>query len=506
MFSISHIEACIKGLESARINGLFAATTYQSNNISKEVTFGDSQENDDNYSLAWVRDTLKCSYYDLIAENREHLQDTISTLLTYFRNNIHIIERTIEDNKNNRPLSFDSHAILPRMIPETLEPVHADQKKDLQLDMAEFLKHLSLIIQKDICVLKNRDDILLVLKLIDYFIAWNYSRNASPPGDFGIWEEGKEGTKGSLIPVIHSSSIAAILSGFMHINGLTLKAEDGSTQIVSIPENIIHSGVKFLNERISLVGECEERPYDLTSLMILYDHLILKEMGKGDLLTQENQTKILNNFSRLERDYGFMRYASDEHPDDLDNYHKDEYDELDLVCLDTADSLPQQGRGLVVIAKINNFYQVRIFDKNKRMLLDQGKDKFLPNQQLVKYLEVAFQSQSVDETTKNLLIEEVFLSLGYEPPPKKSAEWTMGFGYAALIYEKLGQLGQALEYVSKMEKAFDWERKLGLPEAYFGQTKTPVPISPLSWSNALYLIIYEIFRINANIHRTMAIS
>ncbi len=237
--------------------------------------------------------------------------------------------------------------------------------------------------------------------MIDYFKAWDYSRNANPPGDFGIWEEGKEGTKGSLIPVIHSSSIAAILSGFIHINGLTLEAEDGSTKIVSIPEEIIHNGFEFLNERISLVGECEERPYDLTSLIILYDHLILKEMGKGDLLTKDNETKILNEFALLERDYGFMRYASEKNPDDLDDYHK---------------------------------------------------------------------------------------------PQKKSAEWTMGFGYAALIYEKLGQLKKALKYVEKMEKTFDWETGLGLPEAYFGGTNRPVPISPLSWSNALYLVTYETIR------------
>ena len=124
-------------------------------------------------------------------------------------------------------------------------------------------------------------------------------------------------------------------------------------------------------------------------------------MGKGDLLTKDNETKILNEFALLERDYGFMRYASEKNPDDLDDYHK---------------------------------------------------------------------------------------------PQKKSAEWTMGFGYAALIYEKLGQLKKALKYVEKMEKTFDWETGLGLPEAYFGGTNRPVPISPLSWSNALYLVTYETIR------------
>ncbi len=157
-FSIGNIEACVKGLESARIyqgkgKGLFAATTFDPQKCRKEVTSGDSPENDNNYSLAWVRDTLKCSHYDLVAGNSEHLKNTMSTLLTYFRNNIQIIDRAIEDNKKNRCLSYDYHAILPRMHPETLERVHADQKKDLQLDMSEILKYISLISHKGICVL-----------------------------------------------------------------------------------------------------------------------------------------------------------------------------------------------------------------------------------------------------------------------------------------------------------------------------------------------------------------
>ena len=51
-----------------------------------------------------------------------------------------------------------------------------------------------------------------------------------------------------------------------------------------------------------------------------------------------------------------------------------------------------------------------------------------------------------------------------------------------------------------MEKSFDWNRKMGLPEAYYGKTKKPVPISPLSWSNALYLITYEV------IHKCVAVN
>lgn len=253
--------------------------------------------------------------------------------------------------------------------------------------------------------MKFAEDIILVKKILNYFLAWDYSMNAEYIlGDFGIWEEGRNGNQGLLEPDIHSSTIAAMLSGYMHIQGLTLQAKDGAKEIIHIDEQIITRGFELLNKRISDIGETEERPYDLTSLIVLYDHLILKEMRRGELLKKDNVEKILNNFGKLERKCGFVRYASDDNPDALDDYHKS------------------------------------------------------------------------------------------GSPEKKSAEWTMGFGYAALIYEKLGNYEKAVEYIEKMEKVFDWDKEMGLPEAYFGGTNKPVPISPLSWSNALYLIAYETMR------------
>jgi phosphorylase kinase alpha/beta subunit len=409
MFETLYVEASIKGLNSSRIKdglgrGLFSATEFDPSKCRTQVTSGDSTENDDNYSLSWVRDTIKCSFYDLIVGNNSQVQNTLDTLLTYFKINTKILNQTIEASSKGEKLKFDQHAIMPRMHPLTLEGVHADQKKDLQLDMAEILKYLALAIQNKIWLPKDVEDVLLVQKIVEYFLAWNYSLNADTPGDFGVWEEGKNGTNGTLEPEIHASSIAAILAGFIHIQGLTLQIEDTETVVVHIDENVINEGFDLLNERISIVGETEERPCDLTSLIILYDHLVLIEMGKRILLTQENIQKILENFSKLERSRGFLRYSSDENPNALDDYHKS------------------------------------------------------------------------------------------GSPEKKSAEWTMGFGYAALIYEKLGLHQKAVEYIEKMESTFDWDKKLGLPEAYFGGTDQPVPISPLSWSNALYLIAYETMR------------
>jgi len=411
IFSIPHIEASIRGLESARIKsglgkGLFSATSFDSSKCKTSMTYGESLENDENYSLSWIRDTLKCSMYDLVAGNISNVKDTIHVLIDYFAHeqNKTIIAQVIDLRSKGEKLQFNQHAILPRMHPLTLEPVHADQQKDLQLDMAEILKNISLATRNGICILRNSSDIDLIKKLIKYLDCWDYSLAGEIPGDFGIWEEGKGGSTGILEPDIHSSSIAAILSGYMYIQDATLIAEDGSTEIVSINEDTINYGFKLLNERINNIGETEERQYDLTSLIILYDHLCLKEKLEKSLLTAENVKIILDNICKLERKNGFVRYASNDNLNYLDNYHR------------------------------------------------KGS------------------------------------------PDGKSAEWTMGFCYAALIYDKLGLHDIAVSYIKKAENVFDWEKGLGLPEAYFGGTNKPVPISPLTWSNALYLTAYEIMR------------
>ena len=410
IFGIRYIEAAIKGLEAARISnkkgkGLFSATEFEPSKCRVKITQGDSQENDENYSLSWVRDTLKASIYDLVAGKQECAKETIKVLISYFKQeqNAAVMEATIQAHGRGEKLKFDKHVILPRMHPLTLQPVHADQQKDLQLDMAEFLKNLALANYKG-----TSEEISVVRKFIKYCKAWNYGLNGEFPGDFGIWEEGLGGTQGRLRPVLHASSIAAVLSGYMHIRSWANESKDPQLCALAnlIDEKMISEGLYLLNNRIRQYGETEERPYDLTSLIVLYDHLVLAEKKRGKLLEDDNVEKILAILKekKLERARGFVRYASESNLDRLDDYHKSESDG------------------------------------------------------------------------------------GY------SAEWTMGFCYAALIYAKLGKLKQAFEYVLKAESVFDFSKGMGLPEAYFGNTDKPVNVNPLTWSNALYLTAYETMR------------
>ena len=90
----------------------------------------------------------------------------------------------------------------------------------------------------------------------------------------------------------------------------------------------------------------------------------------------------------------------------LDEYH------LNLMAVDNVDALPTAGTRLVIVAKITDYYHVRIFDGNGNRVIDKGETEFLPNATLVQQLDAALSSQSIDYPTKSELIQKIASSLG----------------------------------------------------------------------------------------------
>ncbi len=89
-----------------------------------------------------------------------------------------------------------------------------------------------------------------------------------------------------------------------------------------------------------------------------------------------------------------------------------EYD-LSLRFLENSGSLPKEGNHLVIVAKIDNFYHVRIFDSTGNIVLNKGNGEFLPDEELAQQLESGLIDQSIDNPTKNELIRKIISSLGY---------------------------------------------------------------------------------------------
>jgi hypothetical protein len=91
-----------------------------------------------------------------------------------------------------------------------------------------------------------------------------------------------------------------------------------------------------------------------------------------------------------------------------------EYD-LNLLSLPSADDLPTAGKGLVIVAKIGNFYHVRIFDWIEKRVADLGNGEFVPEEMLSQQLERVLDTQSIDNQTKSELVKKIILIT--LPPP-----------------------------------------------------------------------------------------
>ncbi len=89
--------------------------------------------------------------------------------------------------------------------------------------------------------------------------------------------------------------------------------------------------------------------------------------------------------------------------------------DLTLMSLEKADDLPPEGQSLVIVAKIDNFYHVRIFDIAGNIVIDKGKDEFLPGEELVQELDTKLSCQSIEDQTKRELLHKITSALDYIP-------------------------------------------------------------------------------------------
>lgn len=74
----------------------------------------------------------------------------------------------------------------------------------------------------------------------------------------------------------------------------------------------------------------------------------------------------------------------------------------------------------------------------------------------------------------------------------QEAEWTFGFSWLAIIYERLGNKEKARHY---LKKALSTVNKAGdIPELYFSHTKEHNDNSPLGWSESMFIVAMHLFQ------------
>jgi hypothetical protein len=90
--------------------------------------------------------------------------------------------------------------------------------------------------------------------------------------------------------------------------------------------------------------------------------------------------------------------------------------ELRLMKLDGVVGLPTTGNSLVIVAKIGDFYQVRIFDKDGNKVLDRGKDEFVPDDSLKDQMQLALDGPPLTGPDQQNFINTILTALKYSLP------------------------------------------------------------------------------------------
>jgi hypothetical protein len=81
----------------------------------------------------------------------------------------------------------------------------------------------------------------------------------------------------------------------------------------------------------------------------------------------------------------------------------------------SADALPSEGNNLVIVAKIDNFYHARIFNRTGNTTLDKGNNDFSTDAALAQKIDTAISKEAIDKHTQNNLIQKITSRLVHTP-------------------------------------------------------------------------------------------
>ncbi|MCF7798411.1 glycoside hydrolase family 15 [Candidatus Woesearchaeota archaeon] len=214
----------------------------------------------------------------------------------------------------------------------------------------------------------------------------------------------------------------------------------------------------------------------------------LERNRPGCLLKNENFIRITN---KLVQYLNSIEYWHDE-----DNGMWEENEEIH------ASSVGACVAGLKAVAKLSHIQVPKELIKKGEMTLNQ----MLPRESAGKFVDLALLSliypyNVVTAKQRDEILDHVEYLLErkkgvirykndyyYNKNPdgySEEAEWTFGFSWLAIIYEKLGNKKKAKKYVDNMLKT---DTKDGIPELYYSNTDKPNENTPLGWAESLFVV------------------
>lgn len=241
-------------------SGLFAAS-------GKRVSTG--------YNKSWLRDNFyECLAFEII-NDWDTVKKTYDALLKIFLKHEYKIDWAIQKRPQHK-----HEYIHARFHPETFEEFWDDWGNKQNDSIGAILFRIGeLEHNHKRSILKNKDNIRIVNKLVQYLESIEYWHDK----DCGMWEEEEE---------VHASSVGACVAGLTAISRL---------KEIQVPDFLIEEGRITLNSL--LPRESEKKFVDLSLLSLIYPY---------DIITKKQKNDILKNVEYLLlKDKGVIRYKND---------------------------------------------------------------------------------------------------------------------------------------------------------------------------------------------------
>lgn len=226
------------------------------------------------YNKAWIRDNIYESLGFEAVKDKKRVVKIYRALLDVLLKHEYKIDWAIVEKPDAR-----FKYIHARFDPITFEEFDEEWGNKQNDAVGALLFKIGDLESKDIKVIRGKDDIRILQKLVYYLNSIQYWQDE----DNGVWEENEE---------VHASSVGACVAGLKKISA-----------IVDVPKVLIEKGQEVLNEL--LPRESATKEVDLALLSLIYPYNVVNDKQKKQILKNVEE--------KLVRKMGVLRYIGDKY-------------------------------------------------------------------------------------------------------------------------------------------------------------------------------------------------
>lgn len=232
------------------------------------------------YNKAWIRDNIYTALGLEHAQDIAAIKNTYTALFDILLKHEYKIDHAILEKPEHK-----HQYIHARYHPFTLDEFNEEWGNKQNDAVGAFLFKVADLLDKGIMVIRDKNDLRILQKLIFYLASIEYWHDK----DNGMWEENEE---------VHASSVGACVAGLQKIS-----------KYVDVPDWLINFGKQKLDEILPMESETKET--DLALLSLIYPY---------NVVSDEQKKLILKNVEeKLVRERGVIRYFGDKYYSNMEN-------------------------------------------------------------------------------------------------------------------------------------------------------------------------------------------